>query len=155
MKIVQGNLDGQGLRIAVVTSLFNGDVTLALESGAKELLTSSGVSESNIAFIRVPGAFEIPLAAKALAQSKQFDGIVALGAVIRGETSHYESVCRGVESGCLEIMLGFGIPVGFGILMTDNENLAFDRAGGKQGNKGADAAKATIEMCTLLKKIKG
>lgn len=146
-------LSAKGLRVGIVTARFNSNVTYKLEEGARNELLKLGIAADAIAQVRVPGAFEVPLAAKALLQNG-YDGVVALGAVIRGETTHYDYVCAAVERGCTETQLELGKPVGFGILTTENEEQAFDRAGGKHGNKGAEAAQVTVEMIRLLQLIK-
>jgi 6,7-dimethyl-8-ribityllumazine synthase len=148
------NLDGQSFRIGVVTALFNRDITKPLEDGAVVALLRNGVDEKNILSVQVPGAFEIPLAAKFLLQNKNVDGIVALGAVIRGETTHYDYVCAAAERGCSDLALEFVKPVSFGVLTTENLQQAQARAGGSQGNKGYEAAEACLEMCNLLKALK-
>jgi 6,7-dimethyl-8-ribityllumazine synthase len=152
-KIQQGELDARGLRIGVVTARFNTEVTSKLEYGAIETLKKLGCPIDHIQAVRVPGAFEIPLAAKALLE-KGCDAVVALGAVIRGETSHYDYVCSSVERGCTELQLRTGRPVAFGILTTDNEEQAFDRCGGKHGHKGSEAAEVAVEMANLLRLIR-
>lgn len=151
-KILQGAWDASGLKIGVVTARFNSEVTYKLEEGALKALKEMGCAESDIRAVRVPGAFEVPLAAKALLDAG-CHGVVALGAVIRGETSHYDYVCTSVERGCTELQLRSGKPVGFGILTTDNDEQALDRAGGRHGNKGAEAAQVVVEMISLLKTI--
>ena len=140
-------------RIGVVTALFNDEVTLRLEDGAIQALRESGMPDNHIISIRVPGAFEIPLAVQALFEKKNVDGVVALGAVIRGETTHYDYVCQAAERGCSEVSLEFKKPVGFGVLTTENDDQAMARAGGAHGNKGADTAKAVLEMCELLRRL--
>ena len=147
------NLSAKGLRIGIVTGRFNFGVTEKLETGAREELIKLGADPDNITQVRVPGAFEIPLAVKALLQSG-CDGVVALGAIIRGETTHYDYVCSAVERGCTQTALEFSKPVGFGILTTENEEQAYDRAGGKHGNKGAEAAQVTVEMARLVAAIR-
>jgi 6,7-dimethyl-8-ribityllumazine synthase len=141
-------------KIGVVTAIFNSGVTFKLEEGALRSLISLGLTHKDIVTVRVPGAFEIPLAVKKLFEDAQVDGVVALGAVIKGETSHYDYVCSAVERGCSELALRFGKPVGFGVLTTDNEEQALARAGGGHGNKGAETASAVIDMCNLLKALK-
>lgn len=138
------------LKIAVVTSRFNEEITNKLEDGAFDYLEEIG---ADILSVRVPGAVEIPLTIKALFDTKKVDGIVALGAVIRGETSHYDYVCNSVERGCSELMLQYKKPVGFGVLTTENEAQALARAGGEHGNKGFEAAQVVVEMIGLLSEI--
>jgi len=139
-------------KIGVVTAKFNSEVTDKLEAGALATLRELGCSESNIVAVKVPGAFEIPLAVQALL-SGGCDAVVALGAVIRGDTSHYDYVCNAVERGCSELQLKYHKPVAFGVLTTDTDEQALDRAGGKHGNKGAEAAQVAIEMVNLLIQI--
>lgn len=146
-------LSAKGLRIGIVTARFNAGVTEKLETGAREELLKLKAEPGDIVQVRVPGAFEIPLAVQALLD-QGCDGVVALGAVIRGETTHYDYVCSAVERGCSQTALKFGKPVGFGILTTENEQQALDRAGGKHGNKGAEAAQVVVEMARLLQTIK-
>lgn len=138
------------MKIGVVTSRFNEEVTYKLEEGALSYLEALPVE---VLAVRVPGAVEIPLACKAL-----FDigceGVVALGCVIRGETSHYDYVCNSVERGVTQLMLETGKPIGFGVLTTENDEQAQDRAGGKHGNKGTESAQVTMEMIGLLKDLK-
>ncbi len=141
----------KALRIAVVTSRFNEEITAKLEDGAFDYLEEVG---AQILSIRVPGAIEIPLAIQALLETKKVDGVVALGAVIRGETTHYDYVCQSVERGCSELMLRYKKPIGFGVLTTENDEQALARAGGKHGNKGYESAQVVIEMIGLLKEIK-
>ena len=140
-----------GLKIGVVTSRFNEEVTTKLESGAIEYLSQVGLN-IEILSVRVPGAVEIPLACQALFD-KGCEGVVALGAVIRGETSHYDYVCSSVERGVTALMLQYKKPIGFGVLTTENNEQAFDRAGGKHGNKGAESAQVVLEMIGLLENM--
>lgn len=137
-------------KVGVVTGRFNREVTEKLEQGCLQKLKAIGITD--IVDVTVPGAFEIPLAAQALLESG-CDGVIALGAVIRGETSHYDYVCNAVERGCTELQLKYGKPVTFGVLTTENEEQAFDRVGGKHGHKGEEAAAVCIEMIDLIKKI--
>lgn len=138
------------LRIAVVTARFNEEITSKLEDGAFDLLEEIG---AEILSVKVPGAVEIPLAIQALFDRKIIDGVVALGCVIRGDTSHYDYVCQSVERGCSQLMLQYKKPVGFGVLTTENEEQAIARAGGVHGNKGYEAAQVVVEMIGLLKEI--
>lgn len=137
--------------VAVVTALFNSEFTKKLEAAAIEFLKKSNVR--NIYQVNVAGAFEIPMATQWLLQKDNVDAVVALGAVIRGETSHYDYVCNAVERGCSELQLAYDKPVGFGVLTTDNEQQTEDRCGGKHGNKGAEAAQVVMEMLNLKSKI--
>jgi 6,7-dimethyl-8-ribityllumazine synthase len=138
------------MKVGVVTSRFNEEVTYKLEEGALSYLEGFDVE---ILSLRVPGAVEIPLACKALFEVG-CEGVVALGCVIRGETSHYDYVCGSVERGVTTLMLETGKPIGFGVLTTENDEQAQARAGGKHGNKGAEAAQVTMEMIGLLKDLK-
>ncbi len=139
------------LKVGLVTSRFNNEITDKLEEGALDYLESCGVE---VLQVRVPGAVEIPLACKALFD-KGCEGVVACGAVIRGETSHYDYVCTSVERGVTQLMLEYKKPIGFGVLTTENEQQALDRAGGRHGNKGEEAAQVTMEMIGLLKDLAG
>lgn len=139
------------LRIGVVTSRFNHEITDKLEEGALNYLEEIN---AEILSVRVPGAVEIALATQALFEHKKVDGVVVLGAVIRGETTHYEEVCRSVERNCSRLMLDYKKPVGFGVLTTENEEQAFARVGGQHGHKGAEAAQVVVEMIGLLNEIK-
>lgn len=148
----QGSLDAAHLRIAIVVSRFNGFITEQLAKGAIEALEKRGCPEENIQIVKVPGAWELPLAAKALAPV--CDAIVALGAVVRGETPHFEYVADAAAHGLREISLETGVPIAFGVLTTDNLQQAMDRAGGKSGNKGAEAADVAVELANLLRQFK-
>jgi 6,7-dimethyl-8-ribityllumazine synthase len=150
---LSGVIRGAGRRIGVVCARFNEEITSRLLSGAERALREAGVAEDAIVVAHVPGAVEIPLAAAALFESAGVDAVVALGAVIRGETSHYDSVCRMVEQGCLQVMLAAKRPIGFGVLTCENEQQAFERSGPDEGNKGAQAALAALEMTGLLGEI--
>jgi 6,7-dimethyl-8-ribityllumazine synthase len=142
------------MKIGIVVAEFNRDVTSKLEEGALAFLREKGIKDKNIELIHVPGAFEIPLVAKALLKTKKIDAVIALGAVIRGETTHYDYVCQAVERGCTTLQLEFVKPVVFGVLTTENEEQAFDRVGGKHGHKGRDAAETALRMIETLKNIK-
>ncbi len=139
------------LKIGVVTSRFNDEVTSKLENAALDYLSAVDL-DIEILSVRVPGAVEIPLACQALFL-QGCEGVVALGAVIRGETSHYDYVCNSVERGVTALMLEHKKPIGFGVLTTENEEQAHDRAGGKHGNKGADCAQVVLEMIGLLENL--
>lgn len=150
-----GQATGVGRRFAVVVSRFNSLVTERLLAGALDAFARHGVPEEAVDVARVPGAFEIPLVAERLASSGAYGAVVALGAVVRGETSHYDHVCQAVTSGVLRASLDTGVPVLFGVLTTDTMEQALDRAGGKAGNKGAEAAVAAIEMANLVAQVSG
>jgi 6,7-dimethyl-8-ribityllumazine synthase len=152
-KIMEGNLQAKGLKFAVIVSRFNDFISERLLGGALDALTRSGALEADIQVVKVPGAWEIPLTARKLAGKKAFDAIVCLGAVIRGNTPHFEYVSAEVSKGVAAVGLEYGVPVTFGILTTDTIEQAIERAGSKAGNKGWDAAQAAIEMANLLKKL--
>lgn len=147
---VSGRLAGDGRRFAVVASRFNDRIVEHLVSGALDCLRRHGVSEDNLSVVRVPGAWEIPLALSELARSGDVDGLVALGVVIRGETPHFDYVCAEAAKGIARVSREHRIPVGFGLLTCDTSSQAEERAGGKAGNKGWDAALAALEMADLL-----
>ncbi len=155
MRTVEGKLSGAGLKFALVVSRFNAFITERLLDGALDCLRRQGVAEDNLLVVRVPGAWEIPVAAKRLAQSKAHDGVVCLGAVIRGSTPHFDYVAAEVSKGIAQITLETGVPISFGILTTDTLEQAIERAGSKAGNKGFAAAEAAIEMVNLLKELGG
>lgn len=145
----QGSLDAKAKwKIGLVTSRFNHEITEHLEAGAYERLLELGVKAEQMVRVRVPGAIEIPLAVQKLLDW-ECDAVIALGAVIRGETSHYDYVCQSVERGCSQLMLESKKPVVFGVLTTDNEQQALDRIGGAHGHKGRDAADVAVEMLNL------
>ena len=137
--------------IAIVTALFNKEITKTLEEGAIAQLREKGMEP--MAIIDVPGAVEIPLAVKNLLELPGCDAVVTLGLVIRGETTHYDYVCQSVERGCSQLQLQYNKPVVFGVLTTENRQQALDRAGGKKGNKGAEAAQVAIDMIAAIEKI--
>ena len=145
-KIIQGDLSGKGLKIGIVAARFNDFITSRLVDGALDGLQRHGVAEADIEIVRVPGAYEIPLAARMLAQSRKFQAVICLGAVIRGATPHFEYVSAEVSKGVASVSLETGLPVIFGVLTTDTIEQAIERAGTKSGNKGWDAAISAIEM---------
>lgn len=151
MRVMEGNLVGTGLKVGIVVSRFNEFITSKLLSGALDGLKRHGVDEKDVAVAWVPGAFEIPLVAKKMAESKQYDAVIALGTVIRGATSHYDYVCNEVAKGVSHAALSTGTPVIFGVLTTDTIEQAIERAGTKAGNKGWEAAVGAIEMANLLR----
>ena len=154
MNILEGKLVSEGNpKIAIVAARFNEFIVSRLIEGARDGLLRHDVKEENIDLCWVPGSFEIPVAAKHLAESKKYDAVICLGAVIRGATSHYDYVCAEVSKGIAQVSLETGIPVIFGVLTTDNLEQAIERAGTKAGNKGSDAAKSAIEMANLISKI--
>lgn len=155
MRRLEGGLNAGGLRFALVVSRFNDFITARLLEGAEHALVRHGVSADDITVAWVPGAVEIPLVAKRFAASGEVDAVIALGAVIRGATSHYDLVCNTVASGCSAASLETGVPVIFGVITTDTIEQAIERAGTKAGNKGSEAAVAAVEMVRLLREIAG
>lgn len=153
MKIYEGQMSGRGLKIAIVVARFNEFITSKLLGGALDVLKRHEVEDENISVVWVPGSFEIPLVAKKIASSKNFDAVICLGAVIRGATTHYDYVCNEVSKGIAQVGLQTEIPVIFGIVTTENIQQAIERAGTKAGNKGSDAAMSAIEMANLLKNL--
>jgi len=150
MKVKASSIDATGMRIALVVSRFNHLISIRLIDGAREALLDHGHDSENLELFWVPGAFEIPQAVRRLAASGRFDAIVTLGSVIRGGTPHFDYVCRGVTDGVREVMREFDVPVGFGVLTTDNIDQALSRAGGSDGNKGGEVALAAVEMVRLM-----
>ena len=153
MRTFEGKFDGRDVRIAIVAGRFNEFITSKLVGGALDVLKRNDVSEENIDIAWVPGAFEIPLIAKKLANTQKYDAIITLGAVIKGSTPHFDYVCSEVSKGVSQISLQSELPVIFGVLTTNNIEEAIERAGTKAGNKGADAAFSAIEMINLIKEI--
>ena len=138
------------IRLGIVVSQFNQDITEDLLKAAFNRLIECGLAQKNIQVIKVPGAIEIPLAAKLFAKKNQLNAIICLGAVIRGETSHYDYVCKQVSDGCLNVMMTYDIPVIFGVLTTENIEQARERTGGKEGHKGIEAADAALRMIDVV-----
>ncbi|MCI6915704.1 MAG: 6,7-dimethyl-8-ribityllumazine synthase [Lachnospiraceae bacterium] len=154
MQVIEGKLVGNSdIKIGIVAARFNEFIVSKLIAGAKDGLVRHDVAEENIDLAWVPGAFEIPLVAKKMAQSGKYDAVIALGTVIRGETSHYDYVCAEVSKGVAQVGLEAGVPVMFGILTTDTIEQAVTRAGTKAGNKGYDCALGAIEMINLMKQF--
>ena len=153
MKTYEGKLVNEDIKIAIVATRFNEFITNKLLSGALDTLKRHDVQEEAIELAWVPGAFEIPLVAKKLAESGRYDAIICLGAVIKGSTDHYEYVCSEVSKGIATVSLETGLPVLFGVLTTDNLEQAIERAGSKAGNKGSDCALSALEMVNLLREL--
>ena len=151
MRVMEGKLVAQGLRFGIVVSRFNEFISSRLLSGALDILKRHGASEEEVEIAWVPGAFEIPLAAKKMAKSGKYDAVICLGAVIRGSTPHFDYVSNEVSKGIAAVSLDTETPVAFGVLTTDNIEQAIERAGTKSGNKGGDAALTAIEMANLLR----
>jgi len=159
MRVLEGKLvdekrDGRGIKVGIVAARFNEFIVNKLVSGANDSLVRHNVSEDDIDLAWVPGAFEIPVACKAMAESGRYDAIIALGAVIRGATSHYDYVCSEVSKGVANVSLNLGLPVMFGVLTTDTIEQAIERAGTKAGNKGFECGEGAIEMVNLMRAMK-
>jgi len=152
---IQGAHNGKGMRLALVAARFNHFVVDKLVAGALETLAAAGARSEDLDVVQVPGAFEIPLAARKLAVSRRYDAVITLGAVIRGDTPHFDFVAGECARGVAQAALDTGVPILFGVLTCDNLEQANERAGGKAGNKGADAATAAVEMIDLLRKLDG
>jgi 6,7-dimethyl-8-ribityllumazine synthase len=152
-KILEGKISAEGFRFAIVVSRFNEFISSKLVEGAIDALNRHGADDGQISLIKVPGSFEIPLAAQKLAQGGQYDAVICLGAVIRGATPHFEYVAAEVSKGIAAVALETKTPVTFGILTTDSLEQAIERAGTKAGNKGWDAAMAAMEMVNLFKAL--
>jgi len=153
MKKFEGELQAEGLKFAIVVSRFNDFITNKLLDGAVDALVRHGSSEKNIDVIKVPGAFEIPLIAKIVAEKKSYDAVICLGTVIRGATPHFDYVAGEAAKGIATASMETGTPIAFGVITSDNIEQAVERAGSKSGNKGWDAAMVAIEMAQLLKKL--
>ena len=152
-KTFEGHLIGSGLKVAIVVARFNEFITSKLLGGAEDALKRHGVEESDVTVVWVPGAFELPLVSKKLAESGKYDAVITLGTVIRGATTHYDYVCNEAAKGVSQASLTTGVPVIFGVLTTESIEQAVERAGTKAGNKGYEAAVTAIEMGNLLKTL--
>ncbi|MGH9023062.1 MAG: 6,7-dimethyl-8-ribityllumazine synthase [Acidimicrobiia bacterium] len=151
----EGRLDASGMRVAMVASRFNDAITRLLVQGAQEGLRRLGCADADMAVAWVPGSLELPLAARRLAESGSFDAVVCLGAVVRGATAHFDVVAKESAAGVARVSADTGVPVVFGVLTTDTIDQAFERAGAKGSNKGADAAAVAVEMVDLLRRLPG
>ena len=151
--MIEGKLSAEGFRFAVIVSRFNDFISSRLVDGAMDALVRHGAGEENVFLVKVPGAFEIPVAARRLSESGKYDAVICLGAVIRGATPHFDYVAAEVSKGIAAVALDSKVPVTFGVLTTDNLEQAIERAGSKSGNKGHDAAMAAIEMVNLFKAL--
>jgi len=150
MKTIEGKLDASGLKFGVVVGRFNDFISGRLLDGAKDALVRHGADEDDVTVVWAPGSFEIPLVARKLAGSGDYDAVIALGAVIRGSTPHFDYVAAEAAKGIAQVMLDTGVPIGFGIITTDTIEQAIERAGSKSGNKGAQAALSAVEMVRVL-----
>ncbi len=153
MKTIEGALDAKGLRLAIIVSRFNDFISSRLLEGCTDALLRHGADDKDITVVKVPGSFEIPVTAKKLAASGNCDAVIALGAVIRGGTPHFEYVAAQASKGIANAMLDTGVPVAFGIITADTIEQAIERAGTKSGNKGAQAALSAIEMARVMEKL--
>jgi 6,7-dimethyl-8-ribityllumazine synthase len=153
VKIIEGDLQVRDLRFAIAATRFNQFIVEQLVLGATDILKRHGASDKQMEIIRVPGAYDLPLVVRKLAMSKRYDAIVALGAVIRGDTAHFDFVAGECAGGLARVSQDTGVPVAFGVLTTDTVEQAIDRAGTKAGNKGADAALCALELANLLRRI--
>ena len=153
INVLEGKITAGDVKIAIVAARFNDFVVEHLVEGAVDALVRHEVKEENIFLAKVPGAFEIPLAAKRMAESGNYDAVICVGAVIRGSTTHYDYDCNEVSKGIAQVSLATGVPVMFGVLTTENIEQAVERSGSKAGNKGAECAVGALEMINLLKKM--
>ncbi len=153
-KYIEGKLDAAGLKFGIIVSRFNSFISDRLLEGAVDALVRHGAADKNIDVVRVPGSFEIPLAAQRLAEGKKYDAVICLGAVIRGATPHFDYVAAEVAKGVAHASMASGVPIAFGVLTTDTIEQAVERAGTKAGNKGFDAAMTAIETANLFKELK-
>jgi 6,7-dimethyl-8-ribityllumazine synthase len=153
MRVFEGKLLAKGLKFGIIVSRFNDFIGERLLGGALDALKRNGADEQNVDIFKVPGAFEMPLIAKKVAQSGKYDAVICVGAVIRGGTPHFDYVAAEVSKGIANVAIEAGIPISFGVLTTDTLEQAIDRAGAKSGNKGWDAAFAAIEMANLIKQM--
>ena len=153
INILEGKVVAQGMKVGIVASRFNSFIVQKLLDGAVDGLVRHGVAQEDITAAWVPGAFEIPIVAKQMAESGKYDAVICVGAVIRGSTSHYELVCSEVAKGVAQVSLQTGVPVLFGVITTENIEQAIERAGSKAGNKGYDCALSAIEMVNLRKQL--
>jgi 6,7-dimethyl-8-ribityllumazine synthase len=150
---IEGHLDAKGLKVALIASRFNDFVTVRLVDGALDGLVRHGADPKNVTLVKVPGSFELPQVAARLAAQGNYDAIIALGCLIRGETPHFDLIAAEATKGLAQVGVTSGVPVSFGVLTCDSMEQAIDRAGGKAGNKGWDAALAAIEMVSLFRRL--
>lgn len=152
-KQIFGMLDAKGLKVAIIATRFNDFIVDRLVGGAVDYLERHGLSQDNLTIVRIPGAFELPVVCKKIAESGKYDGITAIGAVIRGATPHFDYVCAEASKGIASVMLQTGLPIGFGLLTCDTIEQAIERAGSKAGNKGCEAAAAMLETIRVLEQL--
>ena len=154
MKEYEGQLISKGFKYALVVSRFNNFITEKLLEGAMDALNRSGAAENEVDVFKVPGAFEIPLAVKRIAQKKKYDALICLGSIIRGETPHFDYIASEVSKGIAMLNLEYAIPIAFGVITADNTDQAIERAGNKMGNKGFQAAQSAVELLNLFQDAK-
>lgn len=152
-KQIFGMLDAKGLKVAIIATRFNDFIVDRLVGGAVDYLERHGLNSENLTIVRIPGAFELPIVCKKIAESGKYDGIAAIGAVIRGATPHFDYVCAEASKGIASVMLQTGLPIGFGLLTCDTIEQAIERAGSKAGNKGCEAAAAMLETIRVLEQL--
>jgi len=150
---LQGTTQAAGCRFGIVVSQFNAEVTEGLLRGARAVLAGAGVADADVSVVRVPGAFEIPLVARKLAEGKRIDAVIALGCLIKGDTMHFEYIASATSTAIMEVATATGVPVAFGVLTTLTEEQALARAADDEQNKGREAARAAVEMATLLRRM--
>ncbi|HEU0141277.1 MAG TPA: 6,7-dimethyl-8-ribityllumazine synthase [Bryobacteraceae bacterium] len=153
-RIIEGNLSAQGLKFAILVSRFNSIITERLLAGALDALARTGCAEEDIEIVKVPGSWELPMAANEIAAQKKHDGIICLSAIIKGETPHFDYIAAEAAKGLAQASLQHGVPVAFGVLTTGTLEQAIDRAGAKSGNKGFDAAMTAVEMGNLVRQLR-
>ena len=153
-KVIQGNLDAKGLKFAILVTRFNSLITERLLAGALDALARTGCKESDIEIVKTPGSWELPVVARQVASAKRHDAIICLGAVIRGDTPHFDYIASEASKGLAQTAMEFGIPVAFGVLTCETLDQALDRAGAKSGNKGFDAAMGAVEMGNLMRQLR-
>jgi len=153
-KVTEGNLSAKGLKFAILVSRFNSFVTERLLTGALDALTRSGADEKNVEIVRVPGSWELPVAALELARQKRHDALICLSTIVRGDTPHFDHIAAEASKGLAQASLETGVPVAFGVLTTNTLEQAIDRAGAKSGNKGYDAAMTAVEMGNLMRTLR-
>ena len=154
-KVIEGNLDAKGLKFAILVTRFNSLISDRLLAGVRDALARTGCEERNIEIIMAPGSWELPVLARQLAARKKYDGIICLGAIIRGDTPHFDYIAAEASKGLAQTAMEFGLPVSFGVLTCETLEQALDRAGAKSGNKGFDAAMTAVEMGNLMRQLRG
>ncbi len=154
-QIIEGNLDAKGLKFALLVTRFNSLITERLLSGALDALARTGCRDEDIEIIKAPGSWELPVVVRQLAATKKYDAIICLSAIIRGDTPHFDYIAAEASKGLAQTAMEFGVPVAFGVLTCDTLEQAIDRAGGKSGNKGFDAAMSAVEMGNLMRRLRG